>query len=368
MDNNKLSTADIKTGGITRVMIAPYGQWSGMLDGKEITQNVNKEAYENLADELASNPREILVDLDHKSENPTEEGQDTKAMAWASDLMSDDDGIYANFKWTPAGVDSVAGRQYRYVSPTWILDNAGTPVKLLRIALTNRPNFTSLKPITNSQTEDKNMENEDKTEDKNEEVKEVKEVANEEPIAEEAPKVEEEVEEAEEAEEATEVTLEEVVAQLGLDAEATMADVSKAVADLQAKLAEYADAEALAQANAECDKVLDENKELVKNTEAFRAIYVKNSDIAMAVLATLNAPKSEDKVVLNSAPDKSCTVIVQDDLPVKATKVCNSDNATRPIQKTLRSEMDKLTGQAKLDFIKKNTDALALEMGSGTDD
>ena len=359
MDNNKLSTADIKTGGITRVMIAPYGQWSGMLDGKEITQNVNKEAYENLADELASNPREILVDLDHKSENPTEEGQDTKAMAWASDLMSDDDGIYANFKWTPAGVDSVAGRQYRYVSPTWILDNAGTPVKLLRIALTNRPNFTSLKPITNSQTEDKNMENEDKKEDEVKDVKEVKEVANEV-----TPEVTPEAEPVAEAE----VTLEEVVAQLGLDAEATMADVSKAVADLQAKLAAYADAEALAQANAECDKVLDENKELVKNTEAFRAIYVKNSDIAMAVLATLNAPKSEDKVVLNSAPDKTCTVIVQDDLPVKAKKVCNSDNATRPIQKTLRSEMDELNGQAKLDFIKKHTDALALEMGSGTDD
>ena len=63
-------------------------------------------------------------------------------------------GLYARIKWTDKGRELVKSRAYRFMSPTFELDEAGKPVRLLNSALTNRPNF-SLPPIINSETEHK---------------------------------------------------------------------------------------------------------------------------------------------------------------------------------------------------------------------
>lgn len=343
-------TEGIVSGDITKVQIAPFGKWKGYNGDTEVIQNVDNVAFENIADELASEPREILVDLDHRSEQDTD--RDTKAMAWASNISLGTDGIYADFKWTTDGAEAVKDRSYRFVSPTWILNEEGSPIKLLRIALTNRPNFKSLKPILNF--EGKIME-EKQIDDNTVELKV-------EPITEPEVKPEESVNEPEVKPDVTEVTLDTVVAQLGLNPGAKLSDVSDAIKALQKIIADYAERDAEIELNAACDKVIEENKDVIKNSEQFKVIYKQNPDIAKAVLNTLCSKSEVAELKVLNAEHSELKVE-----PVTQLKVCNAEQAVKPIKVSLKAEMDKLQGADKLAFINKHASELQAEM-SGVED
>ena len=59
-------------------------------------------------------------------------------------------GLFGKLKLTKWGKELISGREYRYVSPTFGLDENGRPVDLYSIAATNKPAFAgAIAPILN---------------------------------------------------------------------------------------------------------------------------------------------------------------------------------------------------------------------------
>ena len=73
----------LAAGSVTKVQLTPFGRFMGWDGEKDVEQLIDAVAGQNVLDELAGAPREILVDRDHSSERETLD-RDTTAMAWAN--------------------------------------------------------------------------------------------------------------------------------------------------------------------------------------------------------------------------------------------------------------------------------------------
>lgn len=71
--------------------------------------------------------------------------QDTRAYGWIRELAAHDDGLYAQIKWSRAGLELLDNAFFKFLSPRWVLqpldDGAFRPAKLLSVGLTNQPNI-----------------------------------------------------------------------------------------------------------------------------------------------------------------------------------------------------------------------------------
>lgn len=134
------------------VHIAPIGTFNGSnSQGNPVKENITKESLENLAEKLNQGD-EILADIDHQSCKPGVE-RDTRAAGWLSKFIVDPiKGLFAKLKLTKKGRELIESREYRYFSPTFMLDENGSPTDLHSVSLTNLPAFKGyIKPILNSE-------------------------------------------------------------------------------------------------------------------------------------------------------------------------------------------------------------------------
>ena len=137
-------------------MITPLGEFVGSsTDGKPTKEIIDEESII----QMARQTEELLLDRDHASMRSQDE-RNTKAYGWISGLkaivgLGDMDGLYGTIKWTPDGIQLVKERAYRFLSPVFELDGDGRAIKLVNVALTNRPALP-LPPIINSESEDGN--------------------------------------------------------------------------------------------------------------------------------------------------------------------------------------------------------------------
>ena len=137
----------------TLVMLTPLGEFVGSTpDGKTTKEIIDEEAVTK----MAMQTEEILLDKDHASMRPVEE-RNTEAMGWISGLkaitnLGSMNGLYGIIKWTGEGKKLAQERVYRFLSPVFQLDENGKAVKLINVALTNRPNL-KMPPIINSEAE-----------------------------------------------------------------------------------------------------------------------------------------------------------------------------------------------------------------------
>ena len=134
------------------VHIAPIGEFKGSNSlGNPVQEKITKESLENLAEKLNKGD-EILADIDHQSCKPGVE-RDTRAAGWFYKVVVDPvKGLFAKLKPTNKGKELIQSREYRYFSPTFILDENGSPVDLHSVSLTNLPAFKGhIKPILNSE-------------------------------------------------------------------------------------------------------------------------------------------------------------------------------------------------------------------------
>ena len=135
-------------------MITPLGEFVGSsTDGKPTKEIIDEESII----QMARQTEELLLDRDHASMRSQDE-RNTKAYGWISGLkaivgLGDMDGLYGTIKWTPDGIELVKERSYRFLSPVFELDGDGRAVKLVNVALTNRPALP-LPPIINSESKD----------------------------------------------------------------------------------------------------------------------------------------------------------------------------------------------------------------------
>ena len=137
----------------TLVMLTPLGEFVGSTpDGKTTKEIIDEESVIK----MAMQTEEILLDKDHASMRPVEE-RNTEAMGWISGLkaitnLGSMNGLYGIIKWAGEGKKLAQERVYRFLSPVFQLDENGKAVKLINVALTNRPNL-KMPPIINSEAE-----------------------------------------------------------------------------------------------------------------------------------------------------------------------------------------------------------------------
>ena len=146
LQENVIAEGDV----IENVHISPIGNFNGSDgEGNPVPETIDRESLEALAEKLNAGD-EVLFDADHQSTRAGE-GRSTRAAGWFSKFFVDPvKGLFGKLKLTKWGKELISGREYRYVSPTFGLDENGKPVELYSIAATNTPAFAgAISPILN---------------------------------------------------------------------------------------------------------------------------------------------------------------------------------------------------------------------------
>lgn len=113
------------------------------------------------ADAAAPNFPGILIDYDHFS---LDSDKSSRAAGWILEVQARPDGLYAKPRFTPGASQAIADGEYRLGSPVWDMAPIDgdkmrrRPIHLAGWALTNTPNITTQKPLSNkNRKEAKNM-------------------------------------------------------------------------------------------------------------------------------------------------------------------------------------------------------------------
>lgn len=155
-------TAD--NGKIENVHIAPVGSFVGSdSEGNPVPESITAESLQALADKLNEAGEEVLCDVDHKASKPGLD-RDTRSAGWFRRFIVDPiKGLFATLSLTKHGKELLENREYRYISPTFSLDEEGRPVGLHTASLTNTPAFAGyINPILNQESkplQEKEVEN-----------------------------------------------------------------------------------------------------------------------------------------------------------------------------------------------------------------
>ncbi len=137
------SCAAAESGSPNRIKLFPYGTWDRTYEGPWV---LDKAAGKQFEENFRSRVQLIDIALD-------ESHNWGPAPGWITNVIAEDDGVYAEVQWTPLGQKLLAEDQYRYVSPewfwTWKRASDGKIFKhvLTGCALTNKPFFRELPPI-----------------------------------------------------------------------------------------------------------------------------------------------------------------------------------------------------------------------------
>ena len=135
--------------------IAPVGEFVGSdAEGNPVPETITAEALQDIANNLNSTGTEVLADIDHGAAKPGI-NKDTSAAGWFTRFIVDPiKGLFASLKLTKRGKELLENREYRYISPTFTLDENGKPVELHTASLTNMPAFKGhIDPILNQEAE-----------------------------------------------------------------------------------------------------------------------------------------------------------------------------------------------------------------------
>ena len=236
-----------------KVQLSPFGEFT-LHDGGKMNgtvQHCSKAAFEALvANWKAAGSPDVLVDVDHASAR----GGSTEAAAWCNALEVDDNGLQGVFNLTPKGLELVKNRSYRFVSPGWTLSPDGTPVSLCSVALTNRPNLP-VKPVVNADgTGGQDPEDPNSRKD------------------------------------TPEMDIKKLAAALGLPETATEEEVLAAIKAMQDREAQAAAEAANAKAEEFAENAVKSGKIAANSKEAVKAAYLKDHEIAEAMLNSVAAP------------------------------------------------------------------------------
>lgn len=84
----------------------------------------------------------LPIDYDHATDFGAPEGRPAPAAGWIRELAVRGGALWGRVEWTARAADSIVAREYRYVSPVFQFDpKTGCVTRLLRAGLTNNPNL-----------------------------------------------------------------------------------------------------------------------------------------------------------------------------------------------------------------------------------
>lgn len=148
-----MENLETKNFGELSVQLSPIGSFQGSdRDGNPIPENLTEESLSALAEKLNQGD-EILADIDHASTR-VGNNRDSSAVGWFSKFFVQPlKGLFATLRLTKRGKELVENREYRYLSPTFMLNENGEPVDLHSASFTNIPAFKGyINPILNSES------------------------------------------------------------------------------------------------------------------------------------------------------------------------------------------------------------------------
>ncbi len=95
-----------------------------------------------LLTEFAARNKPLVVDWEHASEHRAPQGLDAPAAGWINQLEIRDGEIWGHVEWTPKAAQQIADREYRFLSPVFTYQKAGSRIMaLVSAGLTNQPNL-----------------------------------------------------------------------------------------------------------------------------------------------------------------------------------------------------------------------------------
>ena len=152
----KTISEDGANGSVEDVMVSRVGQYFGSnQEGEPVLQTVDAESLQAIADELNASGEELLCDVDHAASRRGLD-RDTHAAGWFSRFVVDPiKGLFAKLRLTKRGRELVEGRDYRFLSPSFMLGEDGKPKALTSCSLTNTPAMYDIDPILNQKPEEK---------------------------------------------------------------------------------------------------------------------------------------------------------------------------------------------------------------------
>lgn len=112
---------------------------------------INKEDLDHITANFKKSKKDLLFDFDHKCLDGF--NCSTRAAGWGKDMRITDEGLEIDVEFTPAGLEMVKNKEYRYLSPVYLLSSKRKDrnVTLHSVALTNTPFLKELPAIINSQ-------------------------------------------------------------------------------------------------------------------------------------------------------------------------------------------------------------------------
>jgi len=122
------------------IELLPAGVFYGR-DGRGPFRLDDPDAVIESTDALQMNAG-LPIDYDHATDFGAPEGRPAPAAGWIRELAVRAGSLWGRVEWTARAADSIVAREYRYVSPVFQFDPAtGIVTRLLRAGLTNNPNL-----------------------------------------------------------------------------------------------------------------------------------------------------------------------------------------------------------------------------------
>lgn len=130
-----------------KVRVSPIGEVIGF-DGRGFIIDADK-----LIEDIKANEIDIVLDANHNFD---------KALGWFpwDSFEKRDDGIYASLELTPAGIEANEKKEYRYLSPVYMMCNDREVGGLDSVGFVNRPNLLN-NALNDKQKEQNNMTTEE---------------------------------------------------------------------------------------------------------------------------------------------------------------------------------------------------------------
>jgi hypothetical protein len=148
-------------------MLAKVGEYPASIEAVgggriHFVQEVTQEVLESLANDLNAKMATpdwtgVLLDFDHGSEDLD---KSSEAAGWyKGPFVVRDGALYAVPELTPQGADAIRSKRFKRLSPVLSVPSRSVgegkkikPVRLVSVALTNKPNMPDLAPVANRQT------------------------------------------------------------------------------------------------------------------------------------------------------------------------------------------------------------------------
>ena len=119
------------------IQLVPAGDNIEALDGRKFANKTPDAIVKAFNDD----PRDLPIDWNHATELKAPKGEEAPAACWVSEMENRGGEIWGKASWTPRGAASLKSREYRYLSPAFLMNKARNIIQVISAALVTRPAF-----------------------------------------------------------------------------------------------------------------------------------------------------------------------------------------------------------------------------------